>query len=171
MSHLALRFIGILIAVGVLVALAAFPRPHASDAASPDEITISSLAAGGPVAVGATFTVDLRITASTAPHIAVQWEIAYDANLSYVAGSAGYTCSGEPGGIYYPHEYDLAPTERAGNDGLASLTLLGSGAYCATTLNDYHGSAQTGHFVTAQLECRAAGPAQVIVVTYGNDPR
>ena len=171
MSYRAYRILVTLMALGVLVALAAFPRPHTSHAASPDEVTVSSPAAGGPVAVGAAFTVDLSITESTAPHVGVQWEIAYDANLGYVAGSARYSCSGEPGGIFYPHAYDRAPDERAGAGGLAGLTLLGNGSYCTTALNDYHGAAQTGHFVAVQLECRVPGPAQVIVPKYGNDPR
>src|SRR5206468_3279881 len=68
---------------------------------------------------------------------------------------------------------DQPPVERAGNYDLAGLTILGNGSFCASVQTDYLGAAQTGRFVTLQLACRNAGPAQVIVVKYGpdGDPR
>src|SRR4051812_38451237 len=70
------------------------------------EITIASPQNNTAVAVGSTFTFTMAVTTSqnipAAGYKAVQWEVAYPNNVSFV--SATYTCSGEPGGITFPAE-------------------------------------------------------------------
>src|SRR5205814_924444 len=142
----------LLIAVGVM----AFVR---DTSAAADQITISSSADGGNVAVGSSFTVTLAVTASTTPYKSVQWEIAYPSNVSFV--SATYTCS------QFPSETESAPTEDNSGTGISGLpgqTVLGGGAHCASLSSSFTGTNQLGTFVTVTLQCNAAGDAQVILV-------
>jgi len=123
----------------------------ANHVVAPDEITIASPQAGTAVAVGSNITFTLAVTTSTAPHKAIQWEVAYPSNLTYV--SSTYTCT-NPSGINYPAETDTAPVESPLIPGVKNL---GGGSNCASLSGSFNGAAMTGTFVTVVLSCDAVG--------------
>lgn len=150
------RGIVAMLGLALVIATAAFGlfaggSASANHAADPDEITISTV--GSPVAaVGGNVTVALAVTTSTAPHKAIQWELAYGFNLTHV--SSVYNCT-NPGGINYPNESDTAPVESVLIP--ATVKNLGGGSNCASLNAGFMGAAMTGTFVTVTLSCDAAG--------------
>src|SRR5438477_4381287 len=95
---------GLALTISVIAAAGLLAFARSTSAVAPDEITIGSSSDGGSVAVGSTFTVTLAVTQSTTPYTAVQWEIAYPQNVSFVS-PATYTCS------QFPSESESQPSE------------------------------------------------------------
>src|SRR5581483_7927225 len=115
-------------------------RYTSSTSAAADEITISSAANGNTVPLNTNFTVTLAVTASTTKYKSIQWEIAYNPNVSFV-GPAVYSCS------QFPAETETQPTEGT-TPGLPGLTVLGGGANCASLSQSFTGTNTLGVFVT-----------------------
>src|SRR5438045_2404119 len=148
---------GAALTISVIAAAGLLAFARSTSAVAPDEITIASSSDGGSVAVGSTFTVTLAVTQSTTPYKSIQWEIAYPQNVSWVS-PAVYTCS------QFPSETETQPAEDSSgtaNAGLPGMTVLGSGANCASLSGTFNGVNTLGVFVTVTLQCNAAGSVQV----------
>src|SRR5207248_11472050 len=109
MKRAILATLGLAVAMVLGVTLMTTGTARASDPDNNDIIKITSPQNGTAVAVGSTFTFSLRVDQSTDPaagYKAIQWEVAYPNNSSYV--SATYNCT-DPSGINFPAETETPP--------------------------------------------------------------
>ncbi len=139
------------LAVVVLAGFGLLGTAGVASAANTHVITIASPQANTAVAGGNTFTFTLAITQSDPPpangYKAIQWEVAYSDNVSFV--SATYNCT-DPSGINFPAETDTAPVEGPLIPGVKNL---GGGSNCASLRGSFHGTNALGTFVTVVLHC------------------
>ena len=137
----------------------------ANHTTAPNEITIASSAANTAVPLGSNFDVTLAVTTSTDAYKAIQWELAYSPNVSFV--SAVYNCP------QFPSEAESPPLEDASAataPSLVPLTLLGGGAACLSLSSPFVGTNTLGTFVTVTLRCVSNGTSPVIAVDEATDP-
>src|SRR5438132_12014589 len=106
MKRAILATLGLAVAMVLGVTLMSTGTARASDPDNNDIINIASPQAGTAVAVGSTFTFTLAVAQSTDPvagYKAIQWEVAYSNNSSFV--SATYSCN------QFPAETETQPVE------------------------------------------------------------
>src|SRR5947208_14156738 len=152
MKRAILATLGLAVAMVLGVTLMTTGTARASDPDNNDIINIASAQAGQTVAVGSNFTFTLAVTQSTDPaagYKAIQWEVAYSDNASFV--SATYNCT-NPSGINFPAETETAPVE---SPLIPGVNNLGGGANCASLSSTFAGTHATGTFVTVVLKCNS----------------
>src|SRR5438270_1997111 len=171
MKRAILATVGLAVAMVLGVTLMTTGTARASDPDNNDIIKITSPQNNTAVAVGSTFTFSLRVDQSTDPaagYKAIQWEVAYPNNSSYV--SATYNCT-DPSGINFPAETETPPVE---SPLIPGTNNLGGGANCASLSGTFNGFHATGVFVTVTLMCNSVlsstgGAGDAVVVRPQNE--
>jgi hypothetical protein len=155
--------IAALATVAVLASPIAGRNARANHVSAPDEISIYGTATAP---VGSNLVLNLAVTTSTTPHLAVQFSLRYGDMLSYAAAgaSATYACN-VPGAIDYPSLFSGGPSEQPPAAGFRELR----NGFCIATAAGYPGAVMTGQFVSVPLRCLSAGTTYVAMLPLDGD--